>query len=59
MKNTHVQITKRSIEKMAAAGAQMLASMTGGTVTTVVEYTPEPGGKEIRIEVTRGVLKGP
>ena len=43
---------KRSIKKMVADQAQHLADETGGTVTTAVKYIPEPGGKEVRIEVT-------
>jgi hypothetical protein len=51
--DTLLKPTKRSIEKMASDHAQMLADMTGGLVTTVIEYTSEPGSEKVRIEVTR------
>jgi hypothetical protein len=53
-KRPAIVMSKHSLKKMAANGADLIAAWhPGATVTVIVEY---PDGK--RFEVTRGVLKG-
>lgn len=56
--NGKTLLTPQAMKRMVAQSADMLAQMSGGTCTIVVEYTPPSQTKEIRVEVTRGVLKG-
>ena len=53
-----VPVTARAIKKMVESSADMLAGMCNGTCTIIVEYTPPSQTKPIRVEETRGVLKG-
>ena len=53
-----IELTQHAIKRMVEKSADMLAGASGGTCTIIVEYTPPSKTKEIRVKVTRGVLKG-